>query len=86
MFLVTGILAALVERATTGKGNIVDAAIIGCAPRQPDELGPRHGRAWPMAHRPRGKPAGWCRALLSAMRPAMANMWRSAVSNRNSSP
>lgn len=28
MFLVTGILAALVERATTGKGNIVDAAII----------------------------------------------------------
>ena len=28
MFLVTGILAALVERATTGRGNIVDAAII----------------------------------------------------------
>lgn len=28
MFLVTGILAALVERAATGKGNIVDAAII----------------------------------------------------------
>lgn len=28
MFLVTGILAALVERATTGKGNVVDAAII----------------------------------------------------------
>lgn len=28
MFLVTGILAALVERGVTGKGNIVDAAII----------------------------------------------------------
>jgi alpha-methylacyl-CoA racemase len=28
MFLVTGILAALVERSVTGKGNIVDAAII----------------------------------------------------------
>jgi alpha-methylacyl-CoA racemase len=28
MFLVTGILAALLERATTGKGNIVDAAIV----------------------------------------------------------
>lgn len=28
MFLVTGILAALVERASTGKGNIVDAAIV----------------------------------------------------------
>ncbi len=28
MFLVTGILAALLERATTGKGTVVDAAII----------------------------------------------------------
>ncbi len=28
MFLVTGILAALLERASTGKGNIVDAAIV----------------------------------------------------------
>ncbi|MBL0924217.1 MAG: CoA transferase [Sphingomonadaceae bacterium] len=28
MFLVTGILAALVERGRTGKGNIVDAAIV----------------------------------------------------------
>jgi alpha-methylacyl-CoA racemase len=28
MFLVTGILAALVERGVTGKGNIVDAAIV----------------------------------------------------------
>jgi alpha-methylacyl-CoA racemase len=28
MFLVTGILAALIERGRTGKGNIVDAAII----------------------------------------------------------
>lgn len=28
MFLVTGILAALLERATTGQGNIVDAAIV----------------------------------------------------------
>ena len=28
MFLVNGILAALVERARTGKGNIVDAAIV----------------------------------------------------------
>jgi alpha-methylacyl-CoA racemase len=28
MFLVTGILAALVERGVTGKGNVVDAAII----------------------------------------------------------
>ncbi len=28
MFLVTGILAALIERARTGKGNIVDAAIV----------------------------------------------------------
>jgi alpha-methylacyl-CoA racemase len=28
MFLVTGILAALVERARTGQGNIVDAAIV----------------------------------------------------------
>ena len=28
MFLVTGILAALLERATTGKGTVVDAAIV----------------------------------------------------------
>ncbi|MEP7348859.1 MAG: CaiB/BaiF CoA-transferase family protein [Sphingorhabdus sp.] len=28
MFLITGILAALIERARTGKGNIVDAAIV----------------------------------------------------------
>jgi alpha-methylacyl-CoA racemase len=28
MFLVTGILAALIERGVTGKGNIVDAAIV----------------------------------------------------------
>lgn len=28
MFLVTGILAALIERARTGKGNVVDAAIV----------------------------------------------------------
>jgi alpha-methylacyl-CoA racemase len=28
MFLVTGILTALLERATTGKGNVVDAAIV----------------------------------------------------------
>jgi alpha-methylacyl-CoA racemase len=28
MFLVTGIMAALIERVTTGKGNIVDAAIV----------------------------------------------------------
>jgi alpha-methylacyl-CoA racemase len=28
MFLVTGILAALIERSVTGKGNIVDAAIV----------------------------------------------------------
>ncbi len=28
MFLITGILTALIERATTGKGNVVDAAIV----------------------------------------------------------